>query len=689
MSYRKPFARTLFFLFLLACLLTGLAGTLRAPVNAAPIMAVSPGDVVISEFRFRGAGGGTDEFVEIYNRTGGTINLNGWKLKGSNASGATSTRFTINTDVLLVPGQYYLFANIATVDGVNADAVYATGITSDGGVAITLPNDTIVDEVGVSAGSAFKEGTNLASFPSDTDQSYERRLGGASGNCEDLGDNLTDFLPLAPSQPQNWLSPVVYCPGIETFTPTNTVDINLTNTAAAVNATGTAAVNFTGTAISNLTGTSFALTSAPAMGVVISEFRTRGPNGGNDEFIELYNTAGSPISIGGWTINKSSGCGVSVTKIADIPAGVTLASGQHYLIGGSSYSGSVTPDQSGPLIISDEGGIALIAETPNMDTIIMDQVGLCPDTLYHEGTPLAELTSDSNRSYERRSDVLGVCVDTNNNAADFILRSPSDPQNTSSLLTACGNPTPTPTITHTPTVTRTPTRTRTPTPVRTATRTPTPLPPPPPPPLIAINEFLPRPGSDWNNDGVVNQGDEFIELLNHGVIDVNLSGYRLDDEANIGSNPYSLPSVTLKPGERIVFYGSQTGLLLSDGGDGVRLLKPNGQLMDAYNYSVVEFPDQSFCRLPDNGGADDWHTNCFPTPGLRNSLSGSILRPPTLVTEDQPFCPIADTLPQAFVLAECMPFGNNIWNRDYWDRFGWYGGMPLPNAGGKWEVFAD
>ena len=70
-------------------------------------------------------------------------------------------------------------------------------------------------------------------------------------------------------------------------------------------------------------------------------------------------------------------------------------------------------------------------------------------------------------------------------------------------------------------------------------------------------------------------------LLNHGVIDVNLSGYRLDDEANIGSDPHSLPSITLKPGERIVFYGKETGLLLSDGGDGVRLLKPNGQLPSA------------------------------------------------------------------------------------------------------------
>ena len=77
--------------------------------------------------------------------------------------------------------------------------------------------------------------------------------------------------------------------------------------------------------------------------------------------------------------------------------------------------------------------------------------------------------------------------------------------------------------------------------------------------MIAINEFVPRPGHDWNGDGVVNVGDEFIELINHGVIDVNLSGYILDDEVNIGSTPYHLPSVTMRPGERRVFYGTETG----------------------------------------------------------------------------------------------------------------------------------
>ena len=236
----------------------------------------------------------------------------------------------------------------------------------------------------------------------------------------------------------------------------------------------------------------------------------------------------------------------------------------------------------------------------------------------------------------------------------------------------------------TPTASPIPSRTRTPLPPPTQTRAPTVA----PQPLVAINEFVPRPGQDWNNDGVVNVGDEYVELINHGTIPVSLSGYSLDDEVNIGSNPYRLPAITISPGERIVFYGSETGLLLSDGGDGVRLLSPNSQLKDAYNYRVVRFPDQSFCRLPDNGGLDDWNTNCYPTPGLQNALSGSFVSPPNVVDVDL-LCPIADTLPLDFILAECPPFGNNIWRPSYWDDEGWYGEKNLPKSPGKWPVFAD
>ncbi|HEX5603691.1 MAG TPA: lamin tail domain-containing protein, partial [Pyrinomonadaceae bacterium] len=39
--------------------------------------------------------------------------------------------------------------------------------------------------------------------------------------------------------------------------------------------------------------------------IVISEFRVRGPAGGNDEFVELYTLSGAPVAIGGWAVRGS------------------------------------------------------------------------------------------------------------------------------------------------------------------------------------------------------------------------------------------------------------------------------------------------------------------------------------------------------------------------------------------------
>ncbi|HSM71590.1 MAG TPA: lamin tail domain-containing protein, partial [Anaerolineales bacterium] len=495
--------------------------------------------VVISEFRTRGPSGADDEYIELYNPTTAIVDISGWKINVSNDSGNTSTRATIPAATILRSGQYYLLARSGTsgYSGVvPADQTYGQGITNAGGIALVRPDNTVIDQVGMGPGSAYKEGTPLSPLPSNSNQSYERKLGGASDSCQDTNDNANDF-SIITSDPKNYSSQLSRCGTLLTIPVLTTTTITADN-------------------------------PDPSL------------------------------------INSSVIVSVKVT------GGSTPPSGQVKITGANSNC-TVTLNSSGT------GSCSVFFSSTGVKTLTATYLG--------SQTYLASSDTESHQ-------------------------------------------------------------------VSRTIRTPTPTPRfvlPPPPPLVAINEFVPRPGHDWNNDGLINTDDEYIELLNHGVVDVNLAGYRLDDEVNIGSPPFTLPSVILKPGERIVFYGSQTGLLLSDGGDGVRLLKPNGQLADAYNYFVVNFPDQSFCRLPDNGGADDWNTNCYPTPGLRNALSGSILGPPTRGDEDKPLCPIADTLPEEFTLAECPGFGNGIWNRDYWDKFGWYDEMSLPNVDGKWEVYAD
>jgi len=700
MKSSRSFWRSLLFFTLIAALCGAMAVPLLAPVQAAPRMQAAT-NIVISQIYGGGGNAGApypNDYVELYNPSNTTLSVDGWSIQYASATG--TGLFSSNVTTLtgsLTSGQYYLVQLDSNGSGTNPmplpDATGAIDMSASNGKVIlasttiglacnggstpcTAPDlANIVDLVGYGTANFF-EGSGAAPAASNTTAVLRNGNGSIDTNNNDL-----DFTEGTPT-PRNTLASTstatatITDTGTVTSTPTVTFTPTITSTTTI---TPTTTITRTSTITLTPTRTPTPTTTAltPATNIVISEFRTVGPNGGNDEFIELFNPTSGAIDIGDWTINRSTGCGSTTTTMVAINTGVTLAAGQHYLIGGTSYSGAVTPDQANvSLGIANNGGIALFDDTGAIMPI--DQVGLCSTTTYHEGTALTQLTTNTNRSYDRKSSPLGVCVDSDNNAADFFLRSPSDPQSSSSpILTTCGNPTATPTITRTPTRTKTPTRT--PTPSRTPTSAPA--------QLVAINEFMPRPGRDWNNDGLINTGDEFIELINHGTISVNISGWTLDDEANLGSEPYVLPSRVLQPGERVVYYGSVTGLLLSDGGDGVRLLKPNGSLIDALNYSVVSYPDQSFCRLPDNGGLDDWNRNCYPTPGLANSLGGA----PGSSTSgvDDSLCPVADTLPLDFYLAECNPFGNNIWSRFYWDNTGWYGEMNLPNYPGKWQVFVD
>ncbi len=67
---------------------------------------------------------------------------------------------------------------------------------------------------------------------------------------------------------------------------------------------------------------------------------------------------------------------------------------------------------------------------------------------------------------------------------------------------------------------------------------------------VLINEFVPKPGSDWNQDGSINYYDEFIELLNTNSIPIDLGGWMLDDRLHGGSHPYTIhPGTVIHPKE--------------------------------------------------------------------------------------------------------------------------------------------
>jgi predicted extracellular nuclease len=167
---------------------------------------------------------------------------------------------------------------------------------------------------------------------------------------------------------------------------------------------------------------------ASTSGIVISEFRTRGPVGGNDEFIELRNAGSAAVSIGGWAVQGcSSGTPGTASNRVVITAGVVLAPGQSYLVANSTapgYSGSVVPDQLYGTGITDFAagnfaGIRLV----NGPTVI-DGVG-SPLSPCREGTGFTTPGTNGDNSFER----VGGTQDTDNNVVDFVGPKPGNPQN--------------------------------------------------------------------------------------------------------------------------------------------------------------------------------------------------------------------------------------------------------------------
>lgn len=413
--------------------------------------------------------------------------------------------------------------------------------------------------------------------------------------------------------------------------------------------------------------------------VLINEVAWAGTGSGlsEHEWIELYNPGNTAINITGWKIVSADG-NPNITLNGVIPAkGYFLLERGTDNVVANIAADQVYPGAGTTNSLSNSGETLYLRDVSNK-TI---------DTANINGGAWPRGSSSTYATMERSGNIAdsdsawhtntGLKRNGKNANGGNIMGTPKSANSTA----------PTPTPTRTPTKTRTPTPIRTTTPTRTPTRTPT----PPPASLTArlvINEILARPGFDWNRDGVVDVYDEFIEIKNNSTFDVDLRGWKLDDQASNDVSPFNLPNQTLRPGERVAFFRPQTNIPLSDGGGTVRLLNSQNLVFDEFTYVIAKAEDRSFCRIPDGGfSVLAWQEDCIPTPNLPNTLEGSV---PSLPGGfDSPVCDLPDTIPAGFFSAECRGYGANIWNPYYWDQAGWAGRKYLPQADKKWQSFIE
>src|ERR1700741_3073605 len=182
--------------------------------------------------------------------------------------------------------------------------------------------------------------------------------------------------------------------------------------------------------------------------LIISEFRVRGPNGANDEFIELYNNSGADHTVAGGGTGYGVAASNGVARCV-VPNGTVIPNRGHYLcVNSVGYSLASYPAGNGTTAtgdatyttdIPDNAGIAIFNTSVAANFTLanrLDAVGSTSEanTLYKEGTGYPALVPFSiNYSFYRDNcgkggsiPTFGPCPtggnlkDTNNNAADFV-----------------------------------------------------------------------------------------------------------------------------------------------------------------------------------------------------------------------------------------------------------------------------
>ena len=143
----------------------------------------------------------------------------------------------------------------------------------------------------------------------------------------------------------------------------------------------------------------------------------------SNEFVEIVNAGTTAADVGGFKIAYRSAAGSSDITLATIPTGTSIPAGGFYLVGGSGYLGSHTPDQSFSASLASTGGGLAVRDSTGA---ILDSVGYGDATnafveAHAASAPPATAAPGSS------SGRIPDGHDTNDNAADFSVSATPSP----------------------------------------------------------------------------------------------------------------------------------------------------------------------------------------------------------------------------------------------------------------------
>ena len=500
----------------------------------------------------------SDEYIELYNDgSAGDVDLSGWKLDDVAGGGSPEYVFPPNT-ILRAGLPLVMFS---------ADTRVALNNSGGDTVRLVRPDNSEADTFHYTATAP--------------DQAYSRTIDGS-------GTWTTAYPPSpgAVNQPVSPPTPSPTTPSTATPSPSPTSPSTATPSPSPTTpSTATPSPSSTSPSTATPSPTAGPPPTPFPTGISLNEYMPdpvtdwngNGQTGdADDEYIELYNAGLVSIDVSGWFLDDIANGG---SPPYALPAGTLM------------------PPNGFLLVFSAQTHIAL---NNGGDTVRLVR----PDGVEIETASYA--SSHADQAYSK----------TIEGGGDWTATYPPSPGSPNQPPP----PSPTPTETVTPTPSNTPAATVGPSTTATATPTATSVggtTPTPYPGELSLNEFMPDPASDWNGNGQTGDADdEYIEIYNDSALPADVSGWLLDDVDGGGSPPFALPPGTsIPPAGFLVFFSAQTHLSLNNGGDSVRLVRPDGVEVEAVSYTVTR-ADQAHSKTVDGGA--EWTTVYPPSPGASN-----------------------------------------------------------------------